>query len=91
MGSIALVLSILTPEIGNWWYLLCLLSPGAYVFVMSRGTRQEEVRVKMTTMDDDQTTDITVEGDIEEILRMAKELDLIEKGMVRVKGILESA
>ncbi|KAG1668810.1 hypothetical protein FOA52_004904 [Chlamydomonas sp. UWO 241] len=91
MGSIALVLSIITPEIGSWWYLLCLLSPGAYAYYMSRGTRQEEVRVKMVTLDDEQTTDITVEGDIEEILRMAKELDLVEKGMVRVKGILESA
>eukprot|EP00955_Chlamydomonas_euryale_P088967 364426-Chlamydomonas_euryale.AAC.33 len=156
MGSIALVLSILSPDIGNWWYLLTLLSPGAYIYYMSRGTRKEElltcmmsgaqmlimdividpvqVKVKMVTADNDQTTDITVEGDIEEILRMARvrssllvhamcmqhgkgflvpgcpmltvnraefhhaylittmqELDLVEKGMVRVKGILEQA
>lgn len=32
--------------------------------------RQEEVRVKMVTADDDSTTDITVEGDEEELDRM---------------------
>jgi hypothetical protein len=45
----------------------------------------------MVTSDDEQTTDITFEGDIEEILRLARELDLVEKGMVRVKGILEAS
>lgn len=91
MGSVALVLSILYPTIGNWWYGLCALSPGAYFYYMSRGTREEEMKVKMVTADDDMTTDIIVEGDIEEITRMARELELVEKGMVRVKGILESA
>ncbi len=43
----------------------------------------------MVTSDDEQTTDIIVQGDEEEIDRMRRELDLNEKGMVKVKGILE--
>lgn len=43
MASVALVLATLYPEIGNWWYGLTLLSPGAWAYYMSRGTRQEEV------------------------------------------------
>lgn len=148
MGSVALVLSLLFPSIGNWWYGLTALSPAAYLYYMGRGTREEEVggglcclfwqfaaaicssvqlryvhcamiwsnhaaepvspvmflmsllaaiicscqhsavslwcilclygtscvqvRVKMATADDEQTTDITVEGDIEEINRFCK-------------------
>lgn len=45
--------------------------------------------VKMVTADDERTTDIIVQGDEEEIDRMRRELDLNEKGMVKVKGILE--
>lgn len=43
MASVALVLSILVPDVGNWWYGLTLLSPAAYTYYMSRGTREEEV------------------------------------------------
>ncbi len=43
----------------------------------------------MATSDDDSTTEIVLEGDDEEIERFRKELDLKEKGMVYVKGILE--
>lgn len=45
--------------------------------------------IKMVTSDDELTTDIIVQGDEEEIDRMRRELDLSEKGMVRVKGLLE--
>ena len=44
----------------------------------------------MVTADDEMTTDIAVEGDIEEIERLRKELGLREKGMVYVRGLLES-
>eukprot|EP00879_Flechtneria_rotunda_P007116 GHRR01007468.1.p1 GENE.GHRR01007468.1~~GHRR01007468.1.p1 ORF type:complete len:279 (+),score=83.80 GHRR01007468.1:163-999(+) len=91
IGSISLVLSILVPSVGNWWYLLTLLSPAAWVYYFQKGERTEQVRVKMVTSDDETVTDITVEGDREEIERMSKELDLVEKGKVRVKGILEEA
>lgn len=43
----------------------------------------------MVTADDEQTTDVLVEGDKEEIDRMMRELQLWEKGKVYVKGILE--
>jgi len=46
-------------------------------------------QVKMVTADDEQTTDILVEGDKEEIDRMTKELQLMEKGKIYVKGLLE--
>ena len=42
----------------------------------------------MVTSDDNETTDIIIEGDIEEITRFQKELQLMEKGMIYVKGIL---
>jgi hypothetical protein len=51
--------------------------------------RTEKVKVKMVTADDDMTTDIIVEGDVEEIERMRRDLNLVEKGKVYVKGILE--
>jgi hypothetical protein len=89
LGSTALVLSIAAPFGGNWWYALCALSPAAGAYYLKNAERTEEFRVKMVTADDDATTDIVVEGDDEEIERFRRELDLCEKGMVRVKGILE--
>lgn len=50
----------------------------------------QHLQVKMVTADDDSTTDIVVEGDTEEVTRMSKELQLVEKGKVYVKGILEN-
>ena len=91
LGCIALVLSTINPEVGGLWYGITLLSPAAWFYYMSRGNRQEEVRVKMVIADNEETTDIIIEGDIEEITRLSKELDLVEKGMIRVKGLLETA
>jgi hypothetical protein len=91
LGCIALVLSTINPEVGGLWYGITLLSPAAWFYYMSRGNRQEEVRVKMVIADSEETTDIIIEGDIEEITRLSKELDLVEKGMIRVKGLLETA
>eukprot|EP00889_Picochlorum_renovo_P003590 jgi/Picre1/30620/NNA_005981.t1 len=89
LASTALVLSIAAPFGGNWWYLMCLISPAAGAYYLKNAERTEEFKVKMTTSDDDKTTDITVQGDEEEIERFRKELDLYEKGMEYVKGILE--
>lgn len=47
-------------------------------------------QVKMVSSDDEMTTDIIIEGDIEEINRFHTQLNLREKGMVYVKGILET-
>jgi hypothetical protein len=83
------VLSIAVPSGGNWWYLLCLISPAAGTYYLRNADRTEEFKVKMVTADDDSVTDIVVEGDEEEIDRMRRELGLVEKGMEYVKGILE--
>lgn len=89
LASTALVLSIAAPFGGNWWYLMTLISPAAGAYYFKNANRTEEFQVKMTTSDDDKTTDITVQGDEEEIDRFRKELELYEKGMEYVKGILE--
>lgn len=89
LGSTALVLSIAAPFGGSYWYGLTALSPLAGLYYFQKGTREEECAVKMVTADDEATTDIIVEGDQEEITRMTKELNLQEKGKVRVKGLLE--
>lgn len=102
LGSIALVLSIQFPEIGNWWYGLTLLSPLAGWYYWTNANREEEVSnsssslnfgIKVTVMlmtsDDEKETEIIVEGNEEELDRFSKELQLQEKGKIYVKGILE--
>ncbi|KAI7838653.1 hypothetical protein COHA_007579 [Chlorella ohadii] len=88
LASTALVLSIAVPQVGNWWYAMCAVSPAAGAYYWQNAERTEVFKVKMVTSDDEQTTDITVEGDDEEIERFWKELGLMEKGKVLVKGIL---
>jgi hypothetical protein len=89
LGSAALVLSIAQPAIGDAAYWLTGLSPAAGAYYWVNAGRQETMRVKMVTADDDQTTDIIVEGDSNEIERCARELGLVEKGKIYVKGLLE--
>ena len=89
LASTALVLSIAAPFGGSWWYSMCLISPAAGAYYLKNANRTEEFKVKMVTSDNDETTDIVVEGDDEEIDRFRKELGLVEKGMEYVKGILE--
>ena len=45
LGSIALVLSVQFPGIGNYWYLLTVISPLAGWYYWSRANREEEVRI----------------------------------------------
>ena len=85
---IGLVCSIALPG-GNAWYALALVSPLSGSYYMENAGRKEQMKVKMVTADDDMTTDIIVEGDVEEIERMRRDLNLVEKGMVYVKGVLE--
>ena len=89
LGSFALVLSIVRPELGNYWYLMTLVSPAAGYYYWSKSGRVEKIEVKMVTSDDDATTEIIVLGDDEEVESFRKELDLMEKGKVYVKGLLE--
>jgi hypothetical protein len=44
MASIALVLSIVVPSVGNWWYLLTLFTPAAWFYYFQKGERTEQVR-----------------------------------------------
>jgi hypothetical protein len=96
-GSLALVLTIFEQAVfgegnglGNLWYLSTLISPLAGKFYLDNAERTEQVTVKIVTDDDETTADIIVQGDDEEIGRFQKTLDLREKGMVYVKGILEA-
>merc|ERR1712216_648142 len=83
---VGLVCSIALPG-GNFWYSLALISPLSGKYYLDNAGRKENVKVKM--VDNEVTTDVIVEGDAEEIERFRRDLNLCEKGMVRVKGILE--
>lgn len=43
----------------------------------------------MVLADDESSTDVIIQGDDEQIDRLRRELGLMEKGMVYVKGLLE--
>jgi len=87
----ALVLTIVAPWGGQWWYGISLLSPLAGSYYLDRADRVEQMQVKMVTSDDDLETDIIFQGDPEEMDRMQKELGFVEKGKVYVKGLLEQS
>lgn len=97
MASLALVLQIqfqdiTLPVIGtklNWFYLV-LLSPYAGLYYWRSGDRVDEIKVRLTASDDDMENEITVEGNDEEIERMWRALELNEKGMVKVEGLIAS-
>jgi hypothetical protein len=59
------------------------------VYYWRRATRTEQIQVKIVVADDETSSDVTVQGDDEQIDRMRRELGYMEKGMVYVKGILE--
>ena len=57
--------------------------------VEGRAARGDARGATLTAEDDESLSDVVVQGDQEEIDRFQKALDLREKGMVYVKGILE--
>ncbi|CAN6470565.1 unnamed protein product [Victoria cruziana] len=89
LASVALVLTITVPDVGNGWFWLTALSPLAGAYYWTRASRKEEIKVKMILADDGKLSEIVVQGDDEQIERMRKELNLMEKGMVYVKGLFE--
>ncbi|MCO5556005.1 hypothetical protein L7F22_009549 [Adiantum nelumboides] len=89
LASIALVLTITVPDVGDKWYLLSALSPLAGVYYWARASRKEQIKVKMIVADDESSTEVILQGDDEEIDMLRRDLGLMEKGMVYVKGILE--
>ncbi len=48
----------------------------------------DDMKIKLATNDDDTMNEITIEGNDEEIERIWRTLNLQEKGMVRVEGIM---
>ncbi|KAL3687593.1 hypothetical protein R1sor_013902 [Riccia sorocarpa] len=89
LGCVALVLTITSPEIGSNWYFLTFLSPLAGLYYWTKASRKEEIKVKMVVADDETSTDVILQGDDEQIDRLRREVGLMEKGMVYVKGIFE--
>ncbi|KAL1522704.1 hypothetical protein AB1Y20_017681 [Prymnesium parvum] len=95
LGSLALVLTIFEQAafgegngLGNIWYASTLLSPLAGKYYLDNAERTDRVTVKIVTEDDEMSSDVIVQGDEEEVDRFQKTLDMREKGMVYVKGIL---
>eukprot|EP00252_Welwitschia_mirabilis_P025317 TRINITY_DN7859_c0_g2_i1.p1 TRINITY_DN7859_c0_g2~~TRINITY_DN7859_c0_g2_i1.p1 ORF type:complete len:269 (+),score=38.18 TRINITY_DN7859_c0_g2_i1:144-950(+) len=89
LASVALVLTITVPDVGEKWYWITALSPLAGFYYWTRASRKEQIKVKMIIDDDNSSTDVIVQGDDEQVDQLRRELKLMEKGMVYVKGILE--
>lgn len=89
LASVALVLTITFPDIGNNWFWLTILSPLAGAYYWTKASRKEQIKVKMLVADDGKLSEIVVQGDDQQVEQMRKELQLSEKGMVYVKGIFE--
>lgn len=90
LGSLALVLSVLFPDIGAKAYALTLLSPYAGIYYWNNAQRVDEVVVKLETSDDDQVNTIIAQGGKEDLERFAKSLNLPERGKVYIRGLFES-
>ncbi|XVF16100.1 hypothetical protein REPUB_Repub10bG0002100 [Reevesia pubescens] len=89
LASVALVLTITVPDVGNNWFWITLLSPLAGAYYWKRASRKEQIKVKMLVAEDGTVSEIVVQGDDQQVDQMRKELKLSEKGMVYVKGIFE--
>ncbi|XP_076893083.1 protein COFACTOR ASSEMBLY OF COMPLEX C SUBUNIT B CCB1, chloroplastic-like [Bidens hawaiensis] len=89
LASVALVLTITVPDVGNNWFAITLLSPLAGVYYWKRASRKEQIKVRMTVAEDGTLSEIIIQGDDQQVDQMRKELKLSEKGMVYVKGIFE--
>ena len=93
LASLALVLQIQFIDfrlpLGLNWFYLILLSPYAGIYYWRSGDRIDDIKVKLSSNDDESENEIVVEGNDEEIDRMWRALNWVEKGMVRVEGALE--
>ncbi|KAL4361222.1 hypothetical protein GQ457_04G033740 [Hibiscus cannabinus] len=87
--SLALVLTITFPDVGNNWFRITVLSPLAEAYNWKRASRKEQIKVKMLVADDGTVSEVVVQGDDQQVYQMRKELELSEKGMVHVKGLFE--
>ncbi|XP_030502300.2 protein COFACTOR ASSEMBLY OF COMPLEX C SUBUNIT B CCB1, chloroplastic [Cannabis sativa] len=89
LASVALVLTITYPDVGNNWFWLTILSPLAGAYYWKRATRTEQIKVKMIVGEDGELSEVIVQGDDQQVDQLRRELKLSEKGMVYVKGIFE--
>ncbi|KAL4355153.1 hypothetical protein GQ457_06G034170 [Hibiscus cannabinus] len=89
LASVALVLTITFPDVGNNWFGITALSPLAGAYYWKRASRKEQIKVKMLVADDGTVSEVVVQGDDQQVDQMRKELKLSEKGMVYVKGLFE--
>ncbi|KAK9052293.1 hypothetical protein SSX86_028922 [Deinandra increscens subsp. villosa] len=89
LASVALVLTITVPDVGNTWFGLTVLSPLAGAYYWKRASRKEQIKVRMTVGEEGRLSEIIVQGDDQQVEQMRRELKLSEKGMVYVKGIFE--
>lgn len=89
LASVALVLTITVPDVGNNWFWITILSPLAGVYYWTRASRKEQIKVKMIVADDGTLSEIIVQGDDQQVEQMRKDLKFSEKGMVYVKGVFE--
>ncbi|RDX64070.1 Protein COFACTOR ASSEMBLY OF COMPLEX C SUBUNIT B CCB1, chloroplastic [Mucuna pruriens] len=89
LASVALVLTITFPDVGNNWFWITILSPLAGVYYWTRASRKEQIKVKMIVADDGTLSEIIVQGDDQQVEQMRKDLKYSEKGMVYVKGVFE--
>jgi hypothetical protein len=91
LASLALVVSTVLPAVGSYPYAAVLLSPYAGFYYWNNAQREDVVKVRMETADDEQTIGITAEGGKDDLERFSKALELPERGMVYVKGFFESS
>lgn len=96
LGAFALVLSIAEQGVfgegnglGNLWYLSLLASPLAGKFYNDNAERTDEITVKISVEEDETTAEVVVQGNDEEVDRLRSALDLREKDMIYIKGLLE--
>lgn len=95
MISLALVLGIQFQNASLFgitinWYYLTLVSPYAGIYYWKSGDREDEFEFKLQSNDDETENEIIVQGNDDEIERMWRELEWLEKGMVKIPGLLEN-
>lgn len=90
LGSLALVLSILLPDLGSKAYFITLISPYAGFYYWNNAQREDVIKLKMETADDESSISITAQGGKDDLEEFSKALELPERGKVYVKGIFES-
>ncbi|CAM9892500.1 unnamed protein product [Discosporangium mesarthrocarpum] len=89
-ATLALVLQIQFPAVGNYWFLLTLLSPYAGVYYWQNASRNDKAKVRLETSEDEDVTELFVTAAEEELDRLSKTMNFQEKGKIRIKGLLET-